>query len=63
MRPWQAIILVLLLAFFAISSGWHPLYILTYVLLCLLIIAWLWARYSLRHMVFRRTAASRGRTG
>ena len=58
MRPWQAIILVLLLAFFAISSGWHPLYILTYVLLCLLIIAWLWARYSLRHMVFRRTAAA-----
>src|SRR5437588_2606422 len=58
MRPWQAIILVLLLAFFAISSGWHPLFILTYVLLCLLIIAWLWARYSLRHMVFRRTAAA-----
>lgn len=57
MRPWQAIVLVLILAFFAISSGWHPLYILTYVLLCLLIIAWLWARYSLRRMVFRRTSA------
>jgi uncharacterized protein (DUF58 family) len=56
MRPWQAIALVILLAFFAISSGWHPLYILMYVLLSLLILAWLWARYSLRHMVFRRTS-------
>ena len=58
MRPWQAIILVLLLAFFAISSGWHVLYILTYVLFSLLVISWLWARYSLRKMVFRRAATS-----
>src|SRR5712691_7120216 len=58
MRPWQAIILILLLAFFAISSGWHVLYILTYVLLSLLIISWLWARYSLRKMVFRRAATT-----
>jgi uncharacterized protein (DUF58 family) len=58
MRPWQAIVLLIVLAFFSISSGWHPLYILTYLLLCLLILAWFWARYSLRHMVFRRTAAS-----
>lgn len=58
MRPWQAIILIILLAFFAISSGWHVLYILTYVLLCLLILSWLWARYSLRKMIFRRTASS-----
>lgn len=58
MRPWQAIILIILLAFFAISSGWHPLYILAYVLLCMLVLAWLWARYSLRQMVFRRTSTS-----
>lgn len=58
MRPWQAIILILLLAFFSISSGWHVLYILTYVLLSLLVISWLWARYSLRKMVFRRAATS-----
>ncbi|HVB73581.1 MAG TPA: DUF58 domain-containing protein [Ktedonobacteraceae bacterium] len=58
MRPWQAIVLIILLALFAISSGWHVLYILTYVLLCLLIISWLWARYSLRKMVFRRSATS-----
>src|SRR5229473_309777 len=58
MRPWQAILLILLLAFFAFSSGWHVLYILTYVLLSMLIISWLWARYSLRKMVFRRAATS-----
>jgi uncharacterized protein (DUF58 family) len=58
MRPWQAIILIILLAFFAISSGWHVLYILTYVLLSLLVLSWLWARYSLRKMIFRRTAST-----
>lgn len=57
MRPWQTLVLLLVLAFFAISSGWHPLYILTYVLLSMLILAWFWARYSLRHMVFRRASA------
>src|SRR5579871_3787943 len=58
MRPWQAIILILILSFFAFSSGWHPLYILAYVLFCMLVLAWLWARYSLRQIVFRRTSAS-----
>src|ERR1700694_1378835 len=58
MRPWQAIILIILLAFFAISSGWHVLYILTYVLVSLLVLSWLWARYSLRKMIFRRTASN-----
>jgi uncharacterized protein (DUF58 family) len=56
MRPWQAMLLIILLAFFSISSGWHDLYILTYVLLTLFILSWLWARYSLRKLVFRRTA-------
>lgn len=56
MRPWQAIILILLLAFFSISSGWHVLYILTYVLLALFILSWLWARYSLSKLVFRRNS-------
>ena len=58
MRPWQAIILVLLLAFFSISSGWHVLYILTYVLLTLFILSWLWARYSLSKLVFRRSSTA-----
>jgi len=58
MRPWQAILLIIVLAFLAISSGWDVLYRLTYVLLTLFILSWLWARYSLRKLVFRRTAAS-----
>jgi len=58
MRPWQAILLIVVLAFLAISSGWDVLYRLTYVLLILFILSWLWARYSLRKLTFRRTAAS-----
>ena len=57
MRPWQVIILIIVLAFLAISSGWRVLYLLTYVLLILFILSWIWTRYSLRKMVFRRTAS------
>ena len=57
MRPWQAVILILVLAFLAISSGWRVLYLLTYVLLTLFILSWFWTRYSLRKMAFRRTAS------
>src|SRR6266566_6788170 len=57
MRPWQAILLIILLAFLAISSGWRVLYLLTYVMLTLFILSWLWARYSLRKMAFRRTSS------
>jgi uncharacterized protein (DUF58 family) len=55
MRPWQAILLILILFFFAISSGWGVLYKLTYVLLALFVLSWLWARYSLRKLDFHRT--------
>src|SRR5947209_4127832 len=58
MRPWQAILIILLLAFFAISSGWRVLYLLAYVMLTLFILSWLWARYSLRKLVFHRAAPS-----
>src|SRR3954470_428888 len=58
MRPWQATLLIVVLAFFAVSSGWKVLYVLTYVLLTLFVLSWLWARYSLRQLVFRRTTAS-----
>src|SRR5207245_8543889 len=58
MRPWQAILLIIVLAFFAISSGWNVLYKLTYVLLTLFVLSWLWARYSLRKLIFRRTSAA-----
>ena len=56
MRPWQVILLIIVLAFFAISSGWHALYLLTYVLLTLFILSWLWTRYSLRKIAFRRAS-------
>ncbi|GHO84201.1 DUF58 domain-containing protein [Dictyobacter formicarum] len=58
MRPWQVFLLILVLAFFAISSAWKVLYVLTYVLLVLFILSWIWTRFSLRSMVFRRTAVA-----
>ncbi len=58
MRPWQAILLILVLLFFSISSGWSVLYKLTYVLLILFILSWLWARYSLRKLTFHRNTTS-----
>lgn len=57
MRPWQVIIVIIVLALLAISSGWAILYRLTYVLLTLFILSWLWARYSLSKLIFRRTAS------
>src|SRR5712692_5226724 len=61
MRPWQAIVLIIVLLLFALSSGWRVLYLLTYVLLTLFVLSWLWARYSLSKLVFRRNAASGAR--
>src|SRR5437588_1473506 len=59
MRPWQAILVILVLFFFAISSGWTVLYKLTYVMVTLFILSWLWARYSLRKLDFHRNTISR----
>jgi uncharacterized protein (DUF58 family) len=58
MRPWQVVILILILGFFALSSGWKVLYVLTYVLVGLFVLSWFWAYYSLRQLGFRRTAVS-----
>ena len=58
MRPWQAILLIIVLFFFAISSGWGVLYKLGYVMLVLFVLSWLWARYSLRNLRFHRTTTS-----
>jgi uncharacterized protein (DUF58 family) len=58
MRPWQVVIIVIVLALLAFSSGWRPLYWLMYTSLVLFILSLLWARYSLSKLVFRRTAAS-----
>jgi len=55
MRPWHLILLIIILAFFAVTSGWNILYILTYVLLCLFIFSWLWTRICLRKLVFHRS--------
>jgi uncharacterized protein (DUF58 family) len=64
MRPWQAILLILILAALAISSGWKDLYVLTYVLLVLFVLSWLWARDSLRKVTFRRvTSGNRVQVG
>ena len=56
MRPWQVLILILMLGFFALTSGWRVLYVLTYVLLALLVLSWFWAHYSLRSLVLHRTS-------
>jgi uncharacterized protein (DUF58 family) len=58
MRPWQVIVIIVILGFFALSSAWKVLYVLTYVLLVLFILSWLWTRYSLRGLVFRRASTS-----
>jgi uncharacterized protein (DUF58 family) len=58
MRPWQAILLIIILAFLSISSGWKVLYVLTYVLFMLFVLSWFWARYSLRKIIFRRAVTS-----
>lgn len=56
MRPWHAVLLIIILALASISSGWKDFYVLTYVLLTLFVLSWLWARYSLRMLVFKRVA-------
>src|ERR1051326_9026932 len=58
MRPWQAILVILVLFFFAISSGWTVLYKLTYVMVTLFVLSWLWARYSLRKLTFHRNTTT-----
>ncbi len=59
MRPWQIVTLMVVLIFFSLSSGWNVLYILTYVLVTLFLLSRLWTLYSLRKLVFSRTAVSR----
>src|SRR5579885_1699605 len=58
MRPWQAILLITIAFFLAISSGWKAFYVPAYVLLILFVLSWLWARYSLSKLVFHRATPS-----
>jgi uncharacterized protein (DUF58 family) len=55
MRPWQLLLVIILLTFFAVVTGWNILYILTYVLFSVLIFSWLWTHISLRQLTFRRS--------
>jgi uncharacterized protein (DUF58 family) len=59
MRNWRIVFLVLLIlvmGFLAISSGWKAFYVITYVLLVLFLLSLLWAQTSLRGLVFHRAA-------
>ncbi|HEX6779687.1 MAG TPA: DUF58 domain-containing protein [Ktedonobacterales bacterium] len=58
MRPWQAILLAFLTGFLALATGWHPLYILMYVLLLMVVVCYFWTRLSVRGLRFTRGAPS-----
>lgn len=55
MRVWQIIALAGLLGFFAIATGWKPLYILSYTLLAALILSSAWMALNLQGIAFSRT--------
>ncbi len=56
MRVWQLITLTVLLGFFAIATGWKPLFVLAYALLAALILSSLWMTLNLQGISFSRTA-------
>ncbi len=58
MRPWQAIVLAVIVGFFALATGWHPLYVLMYVLLLMVVVCYFWTRLSVRGLRFSRGAPS-----
>jgi uncharacterized protein (DUF58 family) len=60
MRPWHLILLIVILGFFAVTTGWNILYILTYVVLCLVILSWLWTFVCLQELVFHRNTIGGG---
>ena len=55
MRIWQLIGLTALLGLAAASSGWKPLFVLTYALLAALILSSLWMALTLQGIAFSRT--------
>jgi uncharacterized protein (DUF58 family) len=56
MRIWQLIGLTALLGLAAASTGWKPLFVLTYALLAALILSSLWMALTLQGIAFSRTA-------
>ncbi|HEV8190420.1 MAG TPA: DUF58 domain-containing protein [Ktedonobacterales bacterium] len=55
MRPWQFVVLTLLVAVMAIGFGWRPFWILTYALAIALILSVVWLRLSVRGLTFARS--------
>ena len=55
MRPWQLSILIIIVGISALASGWHPMYLIFYVLLASLIFSYLLANWSSRGLAFART--------
>jgi uncharacterized protein (DUF58 family) len=55
MRPWQLIIVIAIDGVAALTSGWHPLYIIFYVLLASLIFSVALASWGSRGLAFART--------
>lgn len=55
MRPWQLIVIILLTGLSALTSGWHPMYVLFYVLLFSLIVSYAIAAWSSNGLAFART--------
>ncbi len=58
MRPWQAILLAVIVGFFALATGSHPLYVVLYVLILMLVVCYFWTRLNLRGLRFSRGAPS-----
>ncbi len=58
MRPWQAILLAVIVWFFALATGSHPLYVVLYVLILMLVVCYFWTRLNLRGLRFSRGAPS-----
>ena len=56
MRPWELIALTLVTALLAFSSGWQPLWVLTYALASALVLSVVWLALSVRGLSFSRSA-------
>jgi uncharacterized protein (DUF58 family) len=54
MRPWQAILLACVAGFFALATGWPPLYVVMYVLILMVVGSYFWTRLSVRGLRFSR---------
>ncbi len=55
MRPWQLAIIILVSGIAALASGWHPLYLVFYILLISLILSFAISNWSSSGLAFART--------